>query len=408
MKVYLVGGAIRDRLLGRGVGERDYVVIGATPEEMRARGFLQVGSDFPVFLHPQTHEEYALARTERKTAPGYRGFAVQSDAAVTLEEDLRRRDLTINALAEDADGRIIDPYNGLRDLESRVLRHISEAFCEDPVRVLRVARFSARFADLGFRVAEETQALMRRMVQAGEVDALVPERVWKELEQALREPAPIHFFTTLEDCGALERLFPELARLRGVPQPADWHQEVDTWRHALLALKRATALSPEPEVRFAALTHDLGKGTTPAQHWPRHRGHEERGVRLIEALCRRLKAPRRFLDLARLVARFHEQVHRIEELRPATLLGLLAGLDVLRRPQRLEPFLLACQADFQGRQGRAEQPYPQADLLRKIHSAVVAADLSTAARDDRVPEHIRERVRQARLDAVRSALSQVQ
>ncbi len=407
MKVYLVGGAIRDRLLGRGVGERDYVVIGATPEEMRARGFLQVGSDFPVFLHPQTHEEYALARTERKTAPGYRGFAVQSDAAVTLEEDLRRRDLTINALAEDADGRIIDPYNGLQDLESRVLRHISEAFCEDPVRVLRVARFSARFADLGFRVAEETQALMRRMVQAGEVDALVPERVWKELEQALREPEPVYFFTTLEECGALKRLFPELARLRGVPQPADWHPEVDTWRHTLLTLQRATALSPKPEVRFAALTHDLGKGTTPADQLPHHRGHEERSVRLVEALCRRLKAPRRFLDLARLVARYHEQVHRIESLRPGTLLDLLEGLDALRRPQRLEPFLLACQADAQGRQGLAERPYPQADLLRKIHAAVQATDLGAAAAPGRAPERIRERVRQARLDAVRSALSQI-
>ncbi len=407
MKVYLVGGAIRDRLLGRKVGERDYVVIGATPEEMRDQGFLQVGSDFPVFLHPRTHEEYALARTERKTAPGYRGFAVQSDATVTLEDDLRRRDLTINALAEDADGTIIDPYNGLQDLESRVLRHISEAFCEDPVRVLRVARFSARFADLGFRVAEETQALMRRMVQAGEVDALVPERVWKELEQALREPEPVHFFTTLEACGALERLFPELARLRGVPQPANWHPEVDTWRHTLLTLQRATALSAEPEVRFAALTHDLGKGTTPTEQLPHHRGHEERGVHLIEALCQRLKAPRRFLDLARLVARYHEQVHRIETLRASTLLDLLEGLDALRRPERLDPFLLACQADSQGRQGFAERPYPQAELLRKIHAAVQATDLSKAATADRAPERIRERVRGARVAAIRAVLLKI-
>ena len=408
MKVYLVGGAIRDRLLGRKVGERDYVVIGATPEEMLSRGFVQVGNDFPVFLHPRTHEEYALARTERKTAPGYRGFAVQSDAGVTLEEDLRRRDLSINALAEDADGKIIDPYNGLRDLEHRILRHISEAFTEDPVRVLRVARFSARFANLGFRVAEETQTLMGQMVQAGEVDALVPERVWKELEQALREPEPIRFFTTLEACGALERLFPELARLRGVPQPANWHPEIDTWRHTLLTLQRATALSTEPEVRFAALTHDLGKGTTPSDQLPRHRGHEERGVLSIEALCGRLKAPRRFLDLARLVARYHEQVHRIDTLRPGTLLDLLEGLDALRRPQRLEPFLLACQADSQGRKGFAEHPYPQADLLRRIHSAVAAADLSTAAKPDRVPDHIRERVRAARVDAIRCALAEIQ
>ena len=338
MKVYLVGGAVRDRLLGRKVGERDYVVIGATPEEMRSQGFLQVGSDFPVFLHPQTHAEYALARTERKTAPGYRGFAVQSDATVTLEEDLRRRDLTINALAEDADGNIIDPYGGLRDLEQRVLRHVSEAFCEDPVRVLRVARFAARFADLGFRVAEETETLMRRMVQAGEVDALVPERVWKELERALGEPEPDHFFTTLEDCGALERLFPELARLRGVPQPANWHPEVDTWRHTLLTLQQATRLSPEPEVRFAALTHDLGKGTTPREQWPRHRGHEERGVDLIEGLCQRLKAPRRFRDLARMVARYHEQVHRIRQLRPGTLLDLWRDWMPCADPKGWNPF----------------------------------------------------------------------
>jgi tRNA nucleotidyltransferase (CCA-adding enzyme) len=405
MEVYLVGGAVRDRLLGRKVGERDYVVIGATPEEMLAQGFLQVGSDFPVFLHPRTHEEYALARTERKTAPGYRGFAVQSDATVTLEKDLRRRDLTVNALAQDADGNIIDPYGGLRDLEQRVLRHVSDAFCEDPVRVLRVARFAARYADLGFRVAEETEALMRRMVRAGEVDALVPERVWKELERALGEPEPVHFFTTLDDCGALERLFPELANLRGVPQPVNWHPEVDTWRHTLLTLERATALSQAPEVRFAALTHDLGKGTTPREQWPRHRGHAERGVTLIEGLCERLRAPRRFRDLARLVARHHEQIHRIQELRPATLLDLLEGLDALRRPQRLQPFLLACQADAQGRQGFTERPYPQADLLRKIHSAVRATDLSAATADGSAPERIQQRVRQVRIAAIRSVLS---
>ncbi len=405
MEVYLVGGAVRDRLLERKVGERDYVVIGATPEEMLAQGFLQVGSDFPVFLHPRTHEEYALARTERKTAPGYRGFAVQSDATVTLEKDLRRRDLTVNALAQDADGNIIDPYGGLRDLERRVLRHVSDAFGEDPVRVLRVARFAARYADLGFRVAEETEALMRRMVRAGEVDALVPERVWKELERALGEPEPVHFFTTLDDCGALERLFPELANLRGVPQPVNWHPEVDTWRHTLLTLERATALSQAPEVRFAALTHDLGKGATPREHWPRHRGHEERGVTLIEGLCERLRAPRRFRDLARLVARHHEQIHRIQELRPATLLDLLEGLDALRRPQRLQPFLLACQADAQGRQGFTERPYPQADLLRKIHSAVRATDLSAATADGSAPERIQQRVRQVRIAAIRSVLS---
>jgi len=403
VEIYLVGGAVRDKLLGRPVKERDYVVVGATPEQLLARGYRLVGKDFPVFLHPRTREEYALARTERKTGPGHGGFAVCADPGVTLKEDLERRDLTINALAEDAEGRLIDYYGGRGDLERGILRHVSEAFREDPLRILRVARFAARYADLGFRVAPETNQLMREMVAAGELDTLVPERVWQELVRALGEFTPSRFFATLRECGALARIFPEIERLWGVTQPANWHPEIDTGVHTMMVLDCAAGLSPKSEVRFAALTHDLGKGLTPREEWPRHRGHEERGVRLVEALCDRLRAPNRFRELGRLVARYHGNVHRAEELRPGTLLDLLEALDAFRRPQRLEDFLLACEADFRGRKGFHDRPYPQADLVRDLHQAAAGADFSGIAADAQDPDGIRERVRGLRLQAIRLA-----
>lgn len=361
---YLVGGAVRDRLLGLPVSERDWVVVGSTPEDMRARGFRPVGRDFPVFLHPQTNEEYALARTERKTGLGYHGFLFHATPDVTLEEDLRRRDLTINAMAETADGTLIDPYGGQIDLKRRLLRHVSPAFAEDPVRILRVARFAARFQPLGFRLAEQTRELMRQMVEAGEVDALVPERVWQELVRALAAAAPRAFFETLRACTALARLLPELDRLWGVPQPARYHPEIDTGDHVMRVLDQATRLSPEPIVRFAALLHDLGKGTTPSEQWPAHHGHEGRSEQLVLEVCARLKAPNEFRDLARLVAREHGNIHRARVLRPATVLGLLEGADAFRRPARFAAALLACEADAHGRPGHEDDPYPQADYLQ--------------------------------------------
>src|SRR5581483_3502651 len=323
MRVYLVGGAVRDRLLGREVTERDWVVVGASPEELERDGYMPVGREFPVFLHPQTHEEYALARRERKVGLGYRGFTTQFAPDVTLEDDLKRRDLTINAMAEAPTGEIIDPYGGRRDLEARLLRHVSEAFVEDPVRVLRVARFAARYAHLGFRVAEETLALMRQMTESGEVDALVPERVWQETERALGERRPDLFFETLRACGALAKIFPEIAALYGVPQPPRWHPEIDTGAHVMLVVRYAADIGAPTIVRFAALVHDLGKAVTPAEKWPSHHGHEEAGVPLIEELCNRLKVPNAYRELAVLTARYHAQVHRAAELRPNTLLKLL-------------------------------------------------------------------------------------
>ncbi|MBK1699620.1 multifunctional CCA addition/repair protein [Thiococcus pfennigii] len=406
MKVYLVGGAVRDRLLGRSVGERDYVVVGATPEDLLRQGYQQVGRDFPVFLHPQTKDEYALARTERKVAPGYHGFLCHAAPDVTLEEDLARRDLTINALAEDADGTLIDPYGGRADLEARVLRHVSPAFAEDPVRILRVARFAARFAALGFRVADETLALMRTMVAAGEVDALVPERVWQELAKALAEATPSVFFATLRDCGALARLLPELDRLFGVPQPAQWHPEIDTGVHTLMVVDMAARLSEDLEVRFAALTHDLGKGTTPAEILPSHRGHEHRGLSLVRAVCERLRVPHRVRDLALITARWHGLVHKVDELRPTTILDLLEGADAVRRPERFEQMLLACEADYRGRTSYGERAYPQGQLWRRLQAAVNALDLRAVAVAAANPQQIPERIRHARLVALRAVLAE--
>lgn len=401
MRIYLVGGAVRDALLGRPVRERDWVVVGATPDELERRGYRPVGRDFPVFLHPETHEEYALARVERKTGPGYRGFAVEFAPDVSLEDDLRRRDLTINAMARDDAGGLVDPYGGRADLERRLLRHVSEAFVEDPVRVLRVARFAARYAPLGFAVADETLALMRRMVADGEVDALVAERVWAETAKALAEDRPDVYFEVLRACGALAVVFPEVDRLWGVPQPAQWHPEVDAGVHAMMVLRQAARLTSEPRIRFAALTHDLGKGETPADRWPRHHGHEERSVRLVEALCERLRAPNDHRELAVAVARWHGLCHRALELRPSTVLELLEHLDAFRRPERFAEFLVACEADARGRAGLEERPYPQAEYLGEARRVAAETVLAPAEREGLAGPAIGQRLRERRVAAIR-------
>lgn len=351
MKIYKVGGAVRDKLLNRKVVDHDYVVVGATVEEMLAAGYKPVGKDFPVFLHPETHEEYALARTERKVAKGYHGFEFYAAADVTLEDDLVRRDLTINAIAEDEQGTLYDPYHGIDDLNNRILRHVSPSFAEDPLRVLRVARFAARYFDYGFRIADETMAMMQCLVEHDEVDALVAERVWQEVEKALADDNAWIFFKVLRQCGALARLFPEIEQLFGVPQSEQWHPEIDTGIHTMMVLEQATRLSKEPVVRFAALLHDLGKGITPQSEWPRHIAHESRGVPLVKAVCQRLKVPKHYSALALLVTEFHLNYHRIEELKNSTIVDLLSRLDAFRRPERFEFFLLACEADAKGRKG---------------------------------------------------------
>jgi tRNA nucleotidyltransferase (CCA-adding enzyme) len=403
MQIYLVGGAVRDELLGLPVRERDWVVVGARPEELQARGFKPVGKDFPVFLHPRNGEEYALARTERKTGPGYRGFETLFSPDVTLEQDLERRDLTINAIAKDPDGGgLIDPFGGQRDLGERVLRHVSRAFVEDPVRVLRVARFAARFAPLGFEVAPETLDLMREIAARGELDALVSERVWQETQRALAMPAPARFFEVLRDANALPIVFPELHALFGVPQPEQWHPEIDTGVHTLMVAEQAAKLSDDPVVRFAALTHDLGKGTTPPSEWPRHIAHEQRGVALVEALCDRLKIPNAYRELAILVSRYHLDAHRVTELRDNTLLEILERLDAFRRPARFEQWVLACEADARGRKGLENREYPQADLLRRARDTVAKVTLDPAERDGLDGPKIAEKLRNARLAALAS------
>ncbi|WP_018995023.1 multifunctional CCA addition/repair protein [Thioalkalivibrio sp. ALJ2] len=404
MQTYLVGGAVRDRLLGRPVHERDYVVVGSTPEAMEAAGFRPVGRDFPVFLHPETHEEYALARTERKTARGYHGFQFNASPEVTLEADLERRDLTINAMAEDADGHLIDCYNGQADLEARLLRHVSPAFAEDPVRLLRVARFAAQLKPWGFRVADDTRELMRELVTSGEVGALVPERVWAECEKALKSPAPRRFIEVLREAGALARLFPEIECLFGVPQPARYHPEIDTGVHTLMVLDQATRLSESPEVRFAALVHDLGKGNTDPEILPSHHGHEERGVVLIRALAERLRIPNRYRELAVRVARYHGLVHRVFELRPKTVMKLVDGLDALRRPDNVEPFLLAVEADFRGRTGWQDKPYPQADAVRRAVAAAQGVDVQTLMAEGHKGKALGEALERARIRAIEDAL----
>lgn len=400
MKVYLVGGAVRDALLGRTVQERDWVVVGATPAELESLGYAPVGREFPVFLHPVTHEEYALARLERKTAPGYRGFIADFAPTVTLEEDLLRRDLTVNAIAQDAEGNLIDPHGGRRDLDARVLRHVSQAFAEDPVRILRVARFLARFAPLGFSIAPETLQLMRAMVASGEVDALVPERVWKEMEKALGEPRPDAFITALRDCGALAKLLPEIDALFGVPQPERWHPEIDTGVHLLMTLHVAAQRGAAPAVVFAVLVHDLGKALTPQDELPQHKGHETAGLPLIRQLAERLRVPTEFRDLALLVSRFHTHVHRAMELRAATVLELLESADAFRRPDRFAAFLEACECDARGRGGLEQRDYPQRARLEAMHAAAVAVTLDEAERAQFTGPKYGERLRTKRLAAI--------
>lgn len=401
MEIYLVGGAVRDELLDRSVSERDWVVVGATPAELESRGYRPVGKDFPVFLHPQTGEEYALARLERKVAPGYRGFTTEFSPSVTLEQDLARRDLTINAMARDIAGNIIDPFGGRADLDKRLLRHVSPAFVEDPVRILRVARFIARFAHLGFSVAPETLTLMRRMVDAGEADALVPERVWRELARALDEPTPRAAIELLREVGALRVILPELDALFGVPQRPEWHPEVDTGEHTLLALQVAASRGASQAVRFAVLVHDLGKALTPRAEWPRHHAHETLGLPAIEALCARLRVPQEHRELGLLASRFHTHVHRGLELRTSTLLELLEHCDAFRRPTRFAEFLEACECDARGRLGFAEKPYPQRARVEQALEITRSISLTESEREGLDGAAIGERLRSKRLAALK-------
>lgn len=409
MKTYLVGGAVRDRLLSVGSdkrvhADRDWVVVGSTVQAMLDSGFQQVGRDFPVFLHPKTKEEHALARTERKTGPGHTGFSFNADPSVTLEEDLARRDLTINAIAEDGDGNLTDPYGGQQDIENRVLRHVSVAFSEDPLRVLRVARFAARFAHLDFTIAPETHELMKKMSKSGELDNLVAERIWQEMEKALKEGSPAVFFKVLRDCGALLTIAPEVDALFGVPQPAQHHPEVDTGVHILMCLEQAAKLSDDPVVRFATLTHDLGKGTTAKDQWPRHIGHEKRGVALVKQLCERLRVPKRYTNVARLTCEFHTHCHRAAELRPDTMLRLFESLDAYRRPEQMQQFLLACEADARGRTGFEERDYPQAALLQRAFEASTTISTAEIAAACGEPSRIKAAIQSAREKAISTAL----
>jgi tRNA nucleotidyltransferase (CCA-adding enzyme) len=402
-RVYLVGGAVRDGLLGRAHGDRDYVVVGATPRDMLALGYKPVGKDFPVFLHPDSGEEYALARTERKTGPGYHGFAFHAAPDVTLEDDLARRDLTINAMARDETGALVDPYGGAKDLRERVLRHVSHAFAEDPVRILRVARFLARFAPLGFRIADETLALMRAMVANGEAAYLVPERVWAETRKALAEPAPSAFVRALRACGALAVLFPEVDALYGVPQSPEHHPEVDCGVHLELVLDQAARLAPGDELAgFCAFTHDLGKALTPKDELPRHIAHEHRGLAPVEALCERLKVPAEYAQIAALTCRHHLDAHRALELKPSTVLALLEAFDAFRRPQRLEPFLVACMADKRGRLHHENDAYPQADFLRTARDAAAAVTAQPFVEQGLQGQAIGKAMHKARIAAIKA------
>jgi tRNA nucleotidyltransferase (CCA-adding enzyme) len=401
MKIYAVGGAVRDRLLGLSVKDQDYVVVGSTPEEMERLGYKPVGKDFPVFLHPTTHEEYALARTERKQGRGYRGFEVHASPDVTLEEDLARRDLTINAIALGGDGTLIDPFNGAADLQAGILRHVSTAFAEDPVRVLRAARFAARF---GFAIAPETLSLMRQMVADGEIDHLVSERVWQEISRGLMEAQPSRMFQVLRECGALARILPEVDRLFGVPQKPEYHPEVDTGVHTMLVIDYAARERAILPIRFAALTHDLGKGTTPASLLPAHHGHEQRGVELLEQVCERLRVPNDCRDLAMLAARYHGNIHRALELNSSTVLKLLSATDALRRPERFEQLLAACECDWRGRTGYESRPYPQKEILLRAASAARLVDGGAIAKDVTDPALVPKQIEAARLVAIKQTL----
>lgn len=404
MQVFCVGGAVRDELLGLEVKDRDFVVVGSTPAEMEGAGFKAVGKDFPVFLHPQTHEEYALARTERKTAKGYKGFQVYAAPDVTLAQDLARRDLTINAIAKDEAGQLIDPYAGMTDLKNKVLRHVSPAFNEDPVRILRAARFAARFTD--FTIAPETLSLMQEMVANGEVDALVPERVWQELAKGLMEAQPSRMFEVLRACGALQKILPELDNLWGVPQPEIYHPEVDTGVHVMMVIDYAAQKGYSLPIRFAALTHDLGKGTTPKEILPRHIGHEARSVSMLLNVSKRLRVPNECKELAQIVAKFHGKVHQVKQMRAATILQFLIDTDAIRQPQRFKDFLMACECDIRGRTGYQAHPFPEAETLTQLLQAVMDVDAGAVAKQHSTPEKIKQAVFEARLAAVQQAMPQ--
>ncbi len=402
MDIYLVGGAVRDALLNRPVTEKDWVVVNATPQQLLDQGYQQVGKDFPVFLHPETKEEYALARTERKSGAGYHGFDCYFAPDVTLEQDLQRRDLTINAMAQDDNGTLIDPYNGLDDLKQKKLRHVSDAFIEDPLRVLRVARFAARYHHLGFTVADETLALMTQLSQSGELNALTPERIWKETERALQEASPEIYFTLLQQTGALKCFFPELDCLWGVPNPPEWHPEIDSGIHTMMVLQQAALLSDDLSVRFAALCHDLGKGVTPKQEWPSHRGHEKTGVKIIQQVCRRLKVPNQLNKLACLTSEFHLHSHKAFELKPSTLIKLLEKTSAYRQPQLFENFLLACEADFRGRTGFEQRPYPQRVYLQQLLAETNNIDTQAIIAEGYTGKEIGERVHQLRVNKAKA------
>jgi tRNA nucleotidyltransferase (CCA-adding enzyme) len=401
MQTYLVGGCVRDKLLGLPVKDRDWVVVGAGPDEMLDLGFRPVGKDFPVFLHPETPEEYALARTERKAGHGYHGFTFYAEPDVTLEQDLARRDLTINAIAEDLDGHIVDPFNGQQDLQDRILRHVSPAFVEDPVRVLRIARFAARF---GFSIADETKALITKMIADGELDYLVPERVWQELYKALQSDQPSLFFTSLREVGALEILFPEVDRLFGVPQIAKWHPEVDTGVHVMMVIDQSARLTDDVEVRFAALCHDLGKGVTPADILPSHKGHEATSIELTRDLCERLRVPKETSALAVKVAEFHTDVHLLFELDAERVLVVLEGVDSFRRPQRFEKYMLAGEADFRGRPGYEDAPMPEREAFRACYEAAAAVTASEFVEAGLTGMAIGSAIRQKRLEVIDKTL----
>lgn len=402
MQTYIVGGAVRDELLGYPIKDKDYVVVGSTPEQMVAAGFRPVGKDFPVFLHPKTHAEYALARTERKTAKGYKGFVVHASPEITLEQDLARRDLTVNAIAKNEAGELVDPFRGIDDIKSKTLRHVSDAFVEDPVRILRIARFSARLAD--FNIAPETLSLMQQMVDAGEVDALVAERVWQELAKGLMEKKPARMFEVLRSCGALKRIIPELDKLWGVPQPPQHHPEVDTGVHVMMVLDYAAQQAFSLPVRFAALMHDLGKGTTPKELLPRHIGHEERGVHLVKEVCKRLRVPNECKELAVMVAKFHGKLYQSLDMRPSTLLEFLIQLDAIRQPERFNGFLQACEADSRGRTGLENCPTPAADLMRKVLDAAFSIDAGAIASKQSDVEKIKTAIFEARVEAIKRVL----
>tara|TARA_B110000858_G_scaffold171375_1_gene201809 strand:- start:8251 stop:9492 length:1242 start_codon:yes stop_codon:yes gene_type:complete len=406
MEIYLVGGAVRDSLLDLPIRDKDWVVVGSNAKLMKEQGYLQVGKGFPVFLHPETKQEYALARTERKVGVGYLGFEFDASEFVTLEQDLLRRDLTINAIAKSDDGQIIDPYNGRQDIKDRILRHISPAFAEDPLRVLRVAKFAARFAPLGFTVAPETLQLMNDIVRSGEIDTLVHERVWQEIEQAMGSPAPDIFIRVLRDCDALKTILPEVDRLFGVPQPVKYHREVDTGLHTLLSLQQAVKLSSDPVVRYATLVHDVGKGVTDKANWPSHHGHETLGLQLQEGISKRLHVPNEFSQLAALVCEHHTKLHRIKELRPSTLLELIEALDGFRRPGRVQKFLLACEADARGRTGLEEQGYPQNVYLTTILSELSQLDVGALIKEAK-PKNTQEFVRQSRLGLLSDIMNRI-